>query len=253
MKWNEFIDKIRAAKARKISLGFTASSVVTMIFSGCFNGMVAGDAEYMSMPAWKRCSRMSTELLTALGSQAEFPKKTKTQAIGIREIDSDTALVLWRHITNPLFRYSLIGLHKEHLKTMFGFTDNTRGNTQAVPLVKEPSDSKPTDLLARFDVAFYGGFAEYSRSAKNAAVLGIISKVSERRYQNNSKTALDVFFFDGFNEYSLTIWPPFGQKAYSPSSAVDLTPGAFGVLLFKPSVYKGNFGGSLNKFYQIKV
>jgi len=254
MKWNEFIDKVASAKKLKIKLGFNAGGIIRLIYAGAFNGLITHDEEYVKMPAYLRCSRMTAEALKAMKSKAALPKSTKTEPIGVRDIKSDASLVLWRHIVNPLFTYNLVNLYSQHLQSHFGFTPNQVGNTKAIPLVKHMSSDtgKPsTDLYSSWAAAFDQEHAmeDYRNGRRNAAAVGVIVKAAARRYGQEGKRCMDVTFFDGFQEYQVTMWPNRNTGDYNLANAADLKACEFGLFVIKPSIYKGKKGGSLIKFY----
>lgn len=255
MNWLDFLDKLRSGQKAGMKLGVNIGALTKLIFAGAFNGMIKELPEYSKMPAWQRCVRMADETTKALKSTGKLPKRTKNEPIGLNEINNDVGLVLWRHMANPLFTHNLTTLYPEHMRMVFGFEANKRGNTQKVPMVKEPADGRAgTDLLSAFIYAFESAAmsAAYKKGQRNAAVMGIIVKTEARKYQGHKKF-LSVTFFDGYHEYDVTLWPPFGASEFNQATAAALKPCAYGLFVIKPDLYKGKRGGTLVKFYDMIV
>lgn len=253
MNWNEFLDKIKEAKKRKIKLGFNANVVTRLIFSGTFNHMIAELPEYTNMYPYKRYQRMVEEILAVMKSKAKLPKATKTEMIGIEDIDSDAKLILWRHLTNPLFRYPLSNILGEWAQKEHGFRLDPSSNPRArIMTLNFPDDAKKTslDLYSQWDHVFDSihSMDMYKKGERMACVLGITLSATVR-WTRTGKQCLDVVIFDGCHEYKITLWPPRGQTTFSPAKRSKIKPCKAGLFLIKPSTWRGEKGGSLINFY----
>lgn len=270
MQWNEFLDKVRAAKAMKISTGFNIGIVTRLIYAGSFNTMLTGHSDYLAMPPFKRYQRMTAEVANALKSDAQLPKSSKSEPIGIRDIDSEGALILWRHTVNPLFTWPLYDVpsFKNAILNpeVFGYAANTQGKRDDagrlhVPFVKNRAGKTSYDLYASWEYPFEnpGSMDEYNKRdpVRKAAIVGIIVDVKLGSYEDKktgtSKPRANVVFFDGFREYETTLWPNWGSGLLNAATMSDLRPCALGILVIKPSTYRGKKGGSLVSFYKMSL
>lgn len=254
MKWNEFLDKIRALRAAGGKLGFNAGVITRLIYAGTFNSMLTPGDEYMEMPAHKRCLRMTQEAVKAMESKAALPKASKTESVGIADIRNDAGLVLWRHIVNPLFQFNLSTLFKEHLRKTMGFQYSTTGNTRMLPMFLDIKDKPGCDLWARFGDIFTqpASLKLYQSGAKQCAIMGIITK-TDKFTMKNGRTSLRIYFFDGYKEWEIKLWPEYGKTTYNVAKASYLNPCAVGLLVVKPDVYLGSKTGSLVHFYEMSL
>lgn len=254
MKWSEFLVKISQLKAKGGKLGFNIGVVTRLIFTGAFNSMLTPGDEYMKMPAFERYQRMTKEAATAMKSKAKLPGKSKTEAIGIDEIRNDAGLVLWRHIVNPLFQFNLASLYKDHLHKTMGFRPSQNGNVRMIPMVLNLPDKPGCDLWTRWEDVYSQtqNFHTYKAGTRMAAVMGIITK-TDKMVMKNGRVALRVFFFDGFKEWEIKLWPERDKETYSPGKAAYLKPCTSGLLVIKPDVYNGTKTGNLIHFYDMNV
>lgn len=254
MMWNEFVEKVKQAKKDGKKLGFNANMITKLIFSGTFNSMLDPNGEYMKMPAHQRCGAMTAEILAAMGSKAQLPKASKTEAMGIDQIRNDAGLALWRHITNPLFQFNLSILFREHLRVNMGFQYTTTGNTKMIPMTLNLDGRPGCDLWARWEDIYtqYASYKLYQSGNRMAACIGVVTKI-DKFVMKNGKTSLRVFFFDGFREYEIKLWPDYGKTMYNQAKAAYLKPCAVGLFVIKPDMYKGQLTGSLVHFYDISL
>lgn len=270
MLWNEFLEKVRAIKAMKKPTGFNIGVVTRLIYAGSFNAMLAEKPDYLAMPPYLRYRTMVAEVASALKSDAELPKSSKSEPVGIRDIDSEASLILWRHLVNPLFTWPLSDVPSFRSAILspdvFGFTENHQGKRDErgrpqIPFVKNRSDRSSYDLYGSWEYPFENPSSMYEynqRDAKRkAAVIGIVVSVTHGTYEDKktkeSKPRANVVFFDGFREYEVTIWPSWGTGQLNAALMSDLKPCAFGILVIKPSVYRGKKGGTLISFYKMSL
>lgn len=254
MTWIDFLDKIRALKKQGGKAGFNAGVVTRLIYAGAFNSMLVGNKDYLDLPAHERCLRMTREAVKAMKSNAKLPKASKTEPIGIVDIRNDAGLVLWRHIVNPLFQFNLSSLYKEHLRKTMGFMPSTTGDTRMIPMNLNLPDKPGCDLYARWEdvYAMPASMKSYQQGIRRCACMAIITK-TDKMVMKNGRVALRVYFFDGFREYEIKLWPPQGRDMYDQAKAAYLKPCAVGLLLIKPDVYNGSRTGSLSHFYEMSL
>jgi hypothetical protein len=259
MQWNEYLAKIEQLRKDGGKAGFNVGLVIRLIYVGAFQSMIAHDPGYTTMPAWRRCLRMAEEVTKAFGSKAALAKKSKTEPVGIIDINSDAALVLWRHLVNPLFTFNLTGLYGKTLTEGFGFVKNQVGNTATVPYCKEtPGKSlQGIDLYSAWEYVFraaesYGAYTSWRRAP---GVIGVVTSTQARSFQSfgKTKTFLAVTFFDGFKTHECVLWPDDKQFHYNEAKAAVLAPCSYGIFLIQPKVIKGRLGGSLKTFYPIRL
>lgn len=271
MLWSEFLTKVKTVRAMKKPLGFNIGVVTRLIWSGSFNSSLVSDpacTTYMQMLPFERYRLMTADIAKALGSTARLPKSSKTEPIGVCDIDSEAALILWRHIVNPLFTWPLseVPSFQGMLKEIFSFTPNFQGKYDAdgkmqIPYVKNRVGKASYDLYRSWEFPFDNPnlMSEYRARTpqRKAAIIGIIVSVKRGTFEDKKtkemKPRANIIFFDGFKEYEISMWPSWDTGTLNAAIMSDLKPTAFGVLVIKPEIYRGKKGGALTSFYKMSL
>jgi len=112
MQWDEFITKLRKAKAEKKIVGNVASVFMNLLYSGALDSMLPSNVK----PTLSLYDSLLDQILNALKSKASKPKKTKTEMVGLKDVKNDVILGLWRYQNNPLAQFNL----KSHCMSTLG-------------------------------------------------------------------------------------------------------------------------------------
>ena len=122
------------------------------------------------------------------------------------------------------------------------------------PMVLNLPNKPGCDLFGKWEDVFSLGesYKLYTNGVRRAAVMGIVTRTSPLKMKNG-KTALTVAFFDGFDEYSIKLWPEKETSKYNPAKAAYLKPSALGLFLIKPNLYNGQPDGNLVHFYEMST
>lgn len=245
MNWNDFIEKLKQAKTEKKNKGLSVSTIVTLIYSGAFDGMV----ENLEKNPINRYKIMFNDVTSALGSKASLPKKKKTEILGIIDIKNVVDLAIWRHQVNPFGGFSILDFYRDNLRLM-GYMDRNVGRSMVKPSTEKTNPSFLIDQPSYVydygvDSAFFKAFKERK---SNLDIIGVISDVKLRKWQNNTKEMLCITLFTGMETLgNLVIWPKSGENEISEVHK-SLKTGDVGIITIIPNIRNNAPGGSVIKW-----
>jgi len=241
MMWPDFIEKIKTFRKSTKSLGLNAPSLIRLLFSGAFDDMLP--KELFEIPAQKRYTQLTVDLLSALGSKSKIPKKSKTDVIGLNEVESLGHLMLWRYSTNPFSRYEITSFCKTFLSAQ-GFA-KPQYPSDDVLWVKAKGRTL-VEIRKSWSGLFTSHFAlsSYENGSKMLALVGIVVKTS-RSYTHSGKPFLTITLFNG-NEYveGIKLWAK-DDGTLNQAMVSQLKPGEMGLAYIKPKPWNDKPSGSL--------
>lgn len=253
MKWNEFIEKIKTAKANKLHKSLKMSCIANLIFSGAMDEMIGGSPKMGEM--FDTYMNMFEEIKKAIGSKAALPKKTKNMPLGLSDIQNDTQLGLWRYIVNPTSKFNFLEGNLEFFKSR-GFKEPCTAAKEAgihkyFPLTCEGdvlAVDRSTYMIKNWGAITDNPFPDrivkdkFLRGDRYAAIAGVIYKKEMRKFGDN-RMMMKLSIYNGEELVdNIVVWPK--RDGRLPEWALGICEMQFGILIAQPKMYKGQLNGT---------
>lgn len=249
---NNWLDFVRFVEAKKKAgmQGLSMPCVTNLLYAGTFDSMLEGAAETVQTYV-----DMYEQIKKSLKSVAMLPKGHKKDLIGIQDIANNAQLSLWRHIANPLSRFSLLEFCENSLKEQ-GFEKTTH------KFLKWKMPAKPgihpayyvTDQWAPiFDAENSGLYHAFAKGKYGLLLLGIVTSVEMKPYHEGSKTRMVVKLFTGQDHTDeIVIWPENDGQVKEVHKAL-ITPKSLGLVSIIPNIWNGRNSATLKAWRGIMI
>lgn len=258
--WPQFVDKLTQAKKKSLSKGISVPAITRLIYAGAFDSFLSAPA---TVDTYKT---MYNEVKAALKSKASLPKASKTQTIGIDEIDSGVALHRWKNEVSPIFRFSLIELFKHQLSSL-GYLKNPPsaklrnllyirerelGYRDGVQEIEKTAIVDSWEAFWKMPQQFLDSFLLDSVMSRDnrirykfdIAFVGFVSAVENKFYGPDAKEMIKVKLYLGKDHTNFLIqWPDrnTGKIPIHTKSRLELKRPV--LMRVKPNLYKDKFRG----------
>lgn len=258
LKWEEFIKKLSQAKKEKKNKGLSVSSITNLIYSGAFDSMVEGIKPIKESPLLSY-HQMYEEVKDALKSKASLPKATKTQIIGLSEVNTIAGLNFWRYESNPLHQFDMLKLAETSFKER-GFEET---NLKQFRYSRNPADKdqrmewvtdKWSEIFNMPKTGPRGAFwMALTKGVQGLVIVGVIAKSEIKTYSNGQKERLVVSVYNGRETVrDLVVWPDRkGDGKISEYAKSTLRAPNFCMLWVRPSLWNEKKNGTIEKWEQM--
>lgn len=266
--WQDFLDKIRFVKKHKIKTP-PAPVIFKLIYAGAFDSIIPVK-NIKNIHEYYR--KMCDDVSNVLKSKAQLPKASKTQTIGVADIDSEVKLYQWRSEINPTFTFNLTDLYKGHLLSLGYLPFNTQDpRYKPIKYIKEVKYNQhyiektvlmeswndfwslPDDILFKqflSDGCSYNGI-HYKYFV---SFIGFISNIEERVYGKESKEMIKVKLYLGKDHTNYLVQWPDKTGKIKEENRKKITLNRPVLVSIRANISNGRFkGGSIQDIHAFTV
>jgi len=260
--WRQFIDSAYRAKLKssdkklveddgEVVERFSVGSLYFLVYAGAFDYFFPDLEVKNELKTYNDALEYAKKVFK---SKANPRKRQKTEMIGMADVINYPTMMLWRLQVNPLTTFDVMPFLESSL-TAQGFVYNPQH--ERVAYSRPSTSALPPAIMPRS----WGVLASYKdqpmfdalqKEQYHGYIFGIVTAVRAATYGALNKERLVITLYTGLDSVELTVWPPKNGNKVKPIFK-NLTVGTTGIFRFRPNVYRGSVGGSIEDVITISI